>query len=220
MLSIIIPVYNEQASIREVLEHIRVEFKDTPHEIIIIDDGSRDNTKYYSMRESGIQYIRLPRNYGKGYAVRVGFDHARGTHVAIQDGDLEYSPKTLHELYKNIKAGDEESVIYGKRDRKKGYILNRLGNAILSKTCNIIYKSNLSDIYTCYKVIPKKILDEIELSAHGFEIEAEITAKLLNKKVTIKEIDIPYSPRSFKEGKKIRAHDALAGIWTLIKYRP
>src|SRR3989344_5144193 len=208
MISIIVPIYNEQETIRQVLQVLRDAFVDTPHEIIVVDNGSTDYTKYYCMRESGIQYIRLPRNLGKGGAVRTGFAHASGTYVAIQDGDLEYHPSTLRKLYD---ATNTTTVIYGKRDRNTGYALNRFGNFAISTLCNSLYGSKLFDIYTCYKIIPRVTLGDITLTANGFEIEAEITAKLLNKKIEIKEIDIPYTPRSFKEGKKIRLKDAFIG---------
>lgn len=218
ILSIIIPVYNEEKTIFNVLESTRDAFKDTEYEIIIVDDGSRDNTRTicetFITAYKNINYINLPQNHGKGFALRAGFLHTNGTFIAIQDADMEYNPNMLRELYKNV---EENIVIYGKRDRKQGYFLNKIGNAFLSLLCNILYKSNLFDIYTCYKIIPNKILKSLELTSDGFEIEAEITAKLLRKKTTIKEIPITYSPRSFKEGKHIRAYDALKGIWTLIK---
>jgi len=216
MISIIIPVHNEQGTIREILQAVRKEFADVPHEIIVVDDCSTDHTKYYSMRELGIQYIRLPKNLGKGAAVRTGFAHAHGTYVAIQDGDLEYRPQALQMLYG---YADNNKVLYGRRSRNAGYLFNRLGNIFISSACNILYGSKLFDIYTCYKIIPKNILEKIELTADGFEIEAEITARLLNNKIKIQEIDIPYAPRTFAEGKKIRFKDALIGIWTLIKNR-
>ncbi len=214
MISIIVPIYNEEKTILAVLDSLKQAFKNDDYEIIVVDNGSIDHTKYLCMRTDGILYIRLPKNYGKGYAVRIGFTHASGEYLTVQDGDLEYDPKTLKNL---VDQTNEHTVIYGKRDGKQGYILNRFGNKLLSSICNMLYKSNLTDIYTCYKVIPRDIYRSLELTSDGFEIEAEITAKLLRTGVLIKEIPITYSPRTFKEGKKIHAPDALIGIWTLVR---
>lgn len=215
-VSIIIPVYNEEKTILKVLESIKEAFKNIEYEILVIDDGSEDQTQTICTAYKNIQYIRLPKNYGKGFALRNGFAHAKGLFVAIQDADLEYDPFILRELYNHAK---DNIAIYGKRDRKHGYLLNRIGNAFLSLICNILYHSHLFDIYTCYKIIPNKILQSLKLSASGFEIEAEITTKLLRANIPIVEIPITYFPRTFKDGKHIRARDGLKGIWILIKNR-
>ncbi len=214
MISIIIPAYNEEKTILNVLNSVRQAFNDIPYEIIVINDGSSDKTHNICLTYKDIVYIPLAQNKGKGFALRTGFAHAKGSFIAIQDADTEYNPKILKQLCNDIQ---EDTVIYGKRDRKQGYFLNKIGNAFLSWTCNILYNSNLFDIYTCYKIIPIEIVKSLALTSNGFEIEAEITAKLLRNGVPIKEIPITYTPRSFKDGKHIRARDALTGIWTLIK---
>lgn len=216
MISIVIPVYNEEKTILRVLESVENAFKDIEYEILVINDGSRDNTDTLCATYKNIKYISLAQNQGKGFALRTGFTQARGSFVAIQDADLEYNPLVLRELCNHVK---ENIVVYGKRDRKQGYFWTIIGSMLLSSFCNLLYDSRLFDIYTCYKIIPNKILKSLELSANGFEIEAEITAKLLKKNISIIEIPITYSPRTFKEGKHIRAKDALKGIWTLIKNR-
>lgn len=216
IISIVIPVYNEEKTILRVLESVENAFKDIEHEILVINDGSRDKTNAICATYKNIKYISLAKNHGKGFALRTGFTQARGSFVAIQDADLEYNPLVLRELCNHVK---ENIVIYGKRDRKQGYFWTIIGSMVLSSFCNLLYGSRLFDIYTCYKIIPNKILKSLELSANGFEIEAEITAKLLKKNISIIEIPIVYSPRTFKEGKHIRAKDALKGIWTLIKDR-
>ena len=216
MISIIIPVYNEEKTIFRVLESVKEAFRDVEYEIVVVDDGSKDNTPIICAAYKNIQYIQLPQNHGKGFALRIGFARAQGSFIAIQDADLEYNPSVLRKLYNQAK---ENIVIYGKRGRKQGYLLNRIGNIFLSWVCNILYRSRLSDIYTCYKIIPGKILRLLRLSADGFEIEAEITAKLLRAGVLIVEIPIIYSPRTFKDGKHIRARDGIKGIWTLIRNR-
>ena len=218
MISIIIPVYNEEKTILQVLKLTVEAFGDVKYEIIIVDDGSKDNTQNicqnFCLTEKNIKYIKLPENHGKGFALQTGFDYARGNFIAIQDADLEYNPKILRELYKKTK---EDIVIYGKRNRKKGYFWTIIGSMFLSWLCNFLYNSHLYDIYTCYKIIPREILQKLKLSANGFEIEAEITAQLLKLKIPIIEIPITYSPRTFKEGKHIRARDAIIGTWVLIK---
>ena len=215
-VSIIIPVYNEERTILEVIASVEQAFKDMACEIIVVNDGSTDKTHELCVNVPGILYIALPQNQGKGFALRNGFINAKGAFTAIQDADLEYSPVILRELVNQAEVG---KVIYGKRDRKQGYFLNKLGNAFLSWFCNLLYGSKLFDIYTCYKIIPTNTLQSLELNSNGFEIEAEITAKLLRRKIPIKEIPIIYTPRSFRDGKHIRAKDAFIGIWTLVKNR-
>ena len=220
MISIIVPTYNEEKTILQILKSIEEAFRDVKYEIIVIDDGSIDDTQNICQTictaSKNIKYMKLPENHGKGFALRTGFRETTGDFVAIQDADLEYNPTILRELYNHSK---ENIVIYGKRDKNKGYFWTIIGSMFLSWLCNLLYNSRLYDIYTCYKIIPAKILRSLKLSANGFEIEAEITAKLLNLKIPIIEIPITYSPRTFKEGKHIRARDAMIGIWTLIKNR-
>lgn len=216
MLSIIIPVFNEEKTISLILDSAEKAFSDTEHEIIVVNDGSTDATQKICLNYKNIRYIHLSENMGKGFALRTAFARAYGSFIAIQDADLEYNPAVLRKLYNCAKDG---IAIYGKRDRKHGYLMNRFGNTLLSGICNLLYGSNLFDIYTGYKIIPAKILQSFPLTSDGFEIEAEITAKLLRAKIPIVEIPITYSPRSLGEGKHIRARDEVIGLWTLIKNR-
>ncbi|MFA6355129.1 MAG: glycosyltransferase family 2 protein [Candidatus Paceibacterota bacterium] len=216
MISIIIPVYNEEKTIESIISSVNQEFNDIPHEIIVINDGSNDKTHEICISIKDIKYIKFDQNMGKGFALREGFSAATGIYVAIQDADMEYKPKTLRKLFNSI---EKDKVIYGMRDRKSGYYFNRIGNAFLSKFLNILYQSNLFDIYTCYKIIPNDILKSLNLTSNRFEIEAEITAKLLRKKIPIIELPIDYSPRKYHEGKHIRPIDGLIGIWTILKNR-
>ena len=218
-LSIIIPAYNEEKTLALVVEHVREAFKDASYEIIVIDDGSTDGTGKITkgLKNSQTQIIRETKNKGKGNAVRRGIALSLGDYIAIQDADLEYSPAVLRMLWDSIE--DSQTVVYGTRSRNLGYIWNRIANAILSHTCNLLYRSTLFDIYTCYKIIPRDLAQSLDLKSNGFEIEAEITAKLLRRKQCIKEIQIPYSPRTEHEGKKIRAKDGFIGLWTLITHR-
>ena len=218
-LTIIIPAYNEENTLASVVEHVREAFTDASYEIIVVDDGSTDSTGNVaeSLKDSHTQIIRETKNKGKGNAIRRGIAASLGDYIAIQDADLEYSPVILRMLWDSIE--DSQTVVYGKRSRNLGYIWNRIANAILSHTCNLLYGSTLFDIYTCYKILPRDLAHSLDLKSNGFEIEAEITAKLLRRKHTIKEIQIPYNPRTEHEGKKIRAKDGFVGLWTLITHR-
>ncbi len=213
MISIIIPVYNEEKTVLNILKSIDIAFGDISYETIIIDDGSRDQTQQICEKacllQKNIKYIRFPQNKGKGFALRTGFENMNGSFALIQDADNEYDPTVLRMLFNNTK---NNIVIYGKRNRKKGYLLNRIGNLFITSFCNFLYGSSLFDIYTCYKIIPIQILKSLNLSSDGFEIEAEITAKLLRKNIKIIEIPIPYIPRTYKEGKHIRAKDGFIGF--------
>ncbi|MHB1316686.1 MAG: glycosyltransferase family 2 protein [Minisyncoccota bacterium] len=218
-ISIIIPVYNEKNSLLTVISNIHKIFENQLYEIIIVDDGSSDDTFKNSgdFSHAHTTTTHHVQNLGKGSAIRTGLSLATGDYIAIQDADLEYNPETLLKLWNLIQ--DDKTVIYGKRSRNQGYILNRIANYILSTTCNLLYGSNLFDIYTCYKIIPTKTIHKLNLKSNGFEIEAEITAKLLRNGVEIIEVPISYNPRTTKEGKKIKALDGFSGLWTLLKYK-
>jgi glycosyltransferase involved in cell wall biosynthesis len=218
-ISIIIPIYNEEKTLLQVVSKIQTSFQRENYEIILVNDGSKDNTANIlsGMTDSHIHTLTHDRNHGKGRAICTGISKATGDYVAIQDADLEYDPNTLYELWKTIK--DTDTVLYGKRDGKRGYFLGRLGNKILSQTCNILFSSNLRDIYTCYKIIPLSLVKSLNLKSNGFEIEAEITAKILKQKKNILELPISYSPRSFEEGKHIRWQDGYKGIMKLLEIK-
>lgn len=217
-LSIIIPAYNEEKTLAHIVHQVRDAFSYTEHEIIIVDDGSTDTTKKIAstLTSDTVFYVHK-HNEGKGSAVRLGISRASGDYIAIQDADLEYAPSTLFHLWHIVT--DMHSVVYGKRSRNQGYILNRIANYLLSSLCNILYGSALYDIYTCYKILPRDLAQTLHLTSNGFEIEAEITAKILLQKKSITEIPIPYNPRTHKDGKKIKAIDAVHGVWTLIRYK-
>lgn len=224
-LSIIIPIHNEEKTLEQVVSEVQKSFdKDEKHsyEIILVNDGSTDNThniisNIKNIKDSRIHSINHDRNYGKGKAIQNGILKATGEYIAIQDADLEYDPKVLYELWQV--AVEKNVIVYGKRNGKKGYLGNRFGNKILSIVCNILFQSNISDIYTCYKIIPHNLMLALLLESNGFEIEAEITAKILKKKIQILEIPISYNPRSFSEGKHINWKDGYKGILKLIKLR-
>lgn len=218
-ISIIIPTYNEEITLEQVVLKVEKVFNQNDYEIIIVDDGSTDFTSKIisKIKNSHILSIHHDKNYGKGKAIRSGLNITSGDYLAVQDADLEYLPETLLELWQKVK--NENTVVYGRRSLNQGYFFNRIGNKVVSFICSILYRVKLYDIYTCYKIIPSKILRSLELKSNGFEIEAEITAKLLRRNVQILEIPISYTPRSFFDGKKIRMIDGLKAILTLLKIR-
>lgn len=224
ILSIIIPVYNEEKTLSRVLERVNaISIKGYEKEIIVVDDGSTDRTGEILEWRSGqfqLKVRRHKRNMGKGRAVRTGLTKVTGEVVIIQDADLEYEPGEIKNLLKIYDK--KKTVVYGSRNlkpKRRGYSHYVLGVWILTKVCNILYGAALTDVYTGYKLFPSKWLKEIKLMRDGFEFEAEVTAKLLKRGIEIQEVAISYSPRKFEEGKKIKVRDGIKGLYTLIKER-
>lgn len=216
-LSIIIPVFNEEQTIEQVIAQVKKSNTlNYDKEIIVINDGSNDNSRQILEQIKDIILINHDRNKGKAIAIKTGLNYVQGDLLIIQDADLEYSPDDYKILINGF--NQYKTVIYGSR-KQKGYFHYFLGVRILSFITNLLYLSNLKDIYTCYKLIPANIIKSINIESRGFEFEAEITVKILKKGIKIKEIPINYYPRKFKEGKKIRFRDALTGLWTIIKNR-
>lgn len=222
-LSVIIPVYNERATIREILRQVRV--VGLADEIIVVDDGSTDGTREILEEEARSGDIRVlfhERNMGKGAAVRTGIAHATGDILLIQDADLEYDPRDYPQLIRPIQEG-RAAVVYGSRflgPRKAMLFWHMIGNKFLTMVTNLLYDAILSDMETGYKVFRADVIRDIPLRARGFEFEPEITAKILKRGYRIFEVPISYYGREFKEGKKIRpVRDGLKALWTLIKYR-
>lgn len=231
-LSILIPVYNEEKTIQELIDKVaQVKLPESiKKEIIIVSDGSSDGTdKILSgLKLKGLKFLRHERNFGKGRAVRTGLKKATGDFIIIQDADLEYNPEDYSRLLKPI-LEDGVSVVYGSRlinyplrfwGRNKTVMpFHLIANKSLTWLTNFLYGSNLTDMETCYKLFKKEIFQRITLSSTGFDIEPEITAKILKLKIPISEIPIKVKPRTYKEGKKIDFVDGFLAIWTLIKYR-
>ncbi len=229
-LSIIIPVYNEEKTIRQLLEKVqKVEFPGIEKEIIVIDDGSTDQTKSILDSMKGLAIVSHKKNQGKGMAVRTGIKNSSGDYIVIQDADLEYNPQDIIKLVKPI-LENKAAVIYGTRlnrlpdlkgeQRTLQFFIHYLGNKFLSLITSIIYLQWVTDMETCYKLFPKVALANLQLRAKGFDFEPEITAKLLKKGYRIYEIPISVTPRSYKEGKKINAiKDGILACWYLLKYR-
>ncbi len=222
MLSIIVPVYNEQNTIQFILKKLNA--LDICKEIIVVNDGSQDATQekinQIKREIEGIKIINFKNNCGKGRAVREGIKIAQADVIAIQDADLEYNPRDLIVLYNILKNSDADAI-YGVRFKKDSYspLWHRLGNKLLSVATSILYFQNIRDMETCYKVIKRDVAMKLQLQSNGFEIEAEITAKLLRGGYKIIQYPISYRFRSYGEGKKISWQDGIKAIITLLKYR-
>ncbi|MFI5267269.1 MAG: glycosyltransferase family 2 protein [Chloroflexota bacterium] len=223
-LSVVMPVYNEKATIREIIDKVRS--VDLDKELIVVDDGSTDGTRDIlkeiepSLDGAG-RVFYFDHNRGKGAAVRYGIAQATGEVLVIQDADLEYDPEEFHNLLEPFEKG-RAAVVYGSRflgGHRTGYYWTTLGNKFLTWLTNIIYNTNLTDMETCYKLFSMDVLREIELKCKRFEFEPEVTAKILKRGIHIYEVPISYVGREYSEGKKITWKDAWEAIKTLVRYR-
>jgi glycosyltransferase involved in cell wall biosynthesis len=222
-LSVIIPVYNEEKTILEIVH--RVQKTSLASEILIIDDGSTDGTREVLKQLSSNEEIRIilhDKNKGKGAALNSGFNLVSGDVVLIQDADLEYDPREYPNLLNPIEE-DIADVVYGSRflgaPRRPILFWNMVANKILTLITNILYNNILSDMETGYKVFKRTTIEGIKIKSERFNFEPEFTAKILKKKIRIYEVPIAFNPRDYSEGKKIKTIDAFEALWALIKYR-
>ncbi len=221
-LTVIIPVYNEQATIREIIARIRA--VGVHQEIIIVDDYSVDGTRQILMEmadEPDIRVLLHGYNRGKGAALRTAFQHAQGEVVLIQDADLEYDPADYPKLLAPLERG-EADVVYGSRflanARQDPSRLHRLGNWLLTKASNLTTGQHLTDMETCYKVFRRQVIDRVDLEQDRFGFEPELTAKISRLGYRIQEVPIRYQSRCYEEGKKIGALDGLQALWCIARY--
>ena len=225
-LSIIIPVYNEDKTILEVIDKVKnTKLKGIKKEIIIVDDFSTDGTLAILHKLEGIKKIVFhKKNMGKGTAIRTGLKYASGEIILIQDADWEYDPKEYEKLLKPI-LENETKVVYGsrlkaiKKNLKNMYKTHYFGNVLLTMLTNILYGVRLSDMETGYKVFKKEVIQGMNLKAKRFDLEPEITAKILKRGYKITEVPIDFIGRKFKEGKNITWRDGLKALYYLVKYR-
>lgn len=231
-LSIIVPVFNEENTILEVIKRLlNMRLSKVDREIIIVDDGSTDSTResLKKIKSQEIKIIYHKKNSGKGAAVKTGIKNATGDYIIIQDADLEYHPKYINSLLEPILRKNAE-VVYGtrlnrmphlkKEEKKHLFILHYFGNRFLSLVTSILYGQWITDMETGYKLFPIKAVKKIKLNARGFEFEPEITSKLLKQGYRIKEVSISVNPRGYDEGKKLNTvRDGSKALWYLFKYR-
>jgi glycosyltransferase involved in cell wall biosynthesis len=236
LLSIVMPVYNEEATLEEIVRRVQaVDLGDIERELVMIDDCSRDASPAILERLAGTlgnnpaakpfdRPIRVQRhavNQGKGAALRTGFAHAQGDLVLIQDADLEYDPEDYPKLLKPVLRGKAQ-VVYGSRftgERRNMFFHHWVGNKFLTLVTNILYNTTLSDMETCYKLFTRNALAGVEIKSDRFNFEPEITAKILKKGIRIYEVPISYTGREFAEGKKITWRDGFVALWALVKFR-
>lgn len=232
-LSILIPVYNEEKTVAEILQKLQALQlpKNIKKQIIVIDDASSDNTANIIKKNIKDSMILLQhtKNQGKGAAIRTGLVKATGEYIIIQDADLEYDPSYIPTLLEPIITA-KTSVVYGtrldrlphlqKEERRSQFLLHYIGNRFLSLFTSILYGQWLTDMETGYKIFPREGAKKFNLQARGFELEPEITAKLLKQGYKILEVPITTNPRTLQEGKKLNTvRDGIKAVIALIKYR-
>lgn len=231
-LSILVPVYNEERTLEEVVR--RISAVPTPKEIIIVDDGSKDRSREILTRlqkendravsaDNTLRVFFQPQNQGKGAAIKAALSHVTGEVVIIQDADLEYDPKDYPTLLEPIQSGLAD-VVYGTRFYGGGahrvlFFWHYVGNQLLTLISNIITNLNLSDMEVGYKVFRAEVLKGIDLKSPRFGFEPEITVKLAKKQCRFYEVPISYNGRTYAEGKKITWKDGIAALYYLIRFR-
>jgi glycosyltransferase involved in cell wall biosynthesis len=222
-LSILMPVYNERATVEQAIDAVVAAGPVDSYELIVVDDGSEDGTAELLREASWPESVRIlhhERNRGKGAALRTGLAHARGKFSAVYDADLEYSAEDIAALVEPLRNG--EQAVFGARGFQSHSAYSFwyvVGNRFVTLVANVLYNSWLSDIMTGQKAMRTEVLRSLELRERGFGIEPEITARLLRRGVRIYEVPIVYRARSREEGKKLTAADGLHVVRTLLRCR-
>lgn len=220
-LSVIIPVFNERATMQELLR--RVDAVDLEKEVIIVDDCSTDGTREVlnEIRRNIHTVVFHHENLGKGAAFRTGLKYAKGDYVIVQDADLEYDPQDYKRLLTQAKEHHAD-VVYGSRfvgKRPAMSVRHWVGNKLLTGLTNLLYGASLTDMETCYKLFRREVITGLRIKSNGFNVEPEITAKILKQGISIHEVPVSYTGRTFSEGKKISWMDFVSAGWTLMKFR-
>lgn len=240
-VSVVIPVYNERATIEEIL--LRIQAANFEKELVIVDDGSTDGTREFlakiashsatnpdqmmlpdskrTLATANIRVFFQDLNQGKGAALRRGFREARGEIIVIQDADLEYNPEDINSLIKPITDGDAD-VVYGSRflggPHRVLFFWHYVGNKFLTTLSNAFTDLNLTDVWTCYKAFRREVLEKLDLRENRFGFEQEITCKIAKIDWSIYEVPISYHGRTYGEGKKITWKDGVRGLWCILRY--
>ncbi|MHB8220712.1 MAG: glycosyltransferase family 2 protein [Acidimicrobiales bacterium] len=222
-LSVIVPVYNERSTVAEIVRRVRAVDVPMVVDVVVVDDGSTDGTEKVltALEDSTVRVLTHPANRGKGAAIRTGLSHARGDLVLIQDADLEYDPEDWPRLLDPILRG-KAYVVYGSRftgERKNMLPLHWIGNRFLSLVTNVLYRSTLSDMETCYKLFDRRVIEGVTIVSNRFDFEPEITAKVLRRGFRIYEVPISYAGREPDEGKKITWRDGIGALRALVRFR-
>jgi glycosyltransferase involved in cell wall biosynthesis len=222
-LSVIVPVYNERSTVAEIIRRIRAMTVPLELQVIVVNDGSSDGTDKVlgALVDSTVLVIDHEENQGKGAAIRTGLAAATGDLIIIQDADLEYDPDDWPRLFEPIFKG-RARVVYGSRftgERQNMLPSHWLGNRFLTLATNLLFRSTLSDMETCYKLFDRRVLEGITIKSNRFDFEPEITAKILRRGHRIYEVPISYSGRELSEGKKISWRDGFSALVALLRYR-
>ena len=225
-LSVVIPVYNEAATIEEIIGRVRA--VDIPKQIVLVDDGSVDGTcvvlcVLVQGAYPDVKVILHERNRGKGAAIRTAVEHCTGDFVIIQDADLEYDPREYFALLEPLLDGRAD-VVFGSRFLGGGahrvhLFWHRVANGLLTTLSNMMTNLNLTDMEVCYKVFRTDVIKSIRIRCDRFDFEPEITAKVAKRRCRVYEVPISYSGRDYEEGKKIGWRDGVVALWTILKYR-
>lgn len=219
-LSILVPVYNEAHTIASVMEAIVAACPDA--QVVYVDDGSSDGSLAILQANARPEDLVIAAAHGgKGSAIREGLKHVSGTFTVIQDADLEYDPKEIRLLLERARSQPGSAVFGSRFLRNNPNIYKRflMGNKVLTFAMNTLFRSHLTDSYTCYKMLPSSIFRSLGLASNGFELEAEICGKCLRRGIPVFEVPISYKPRTIEEGKKIKWTDAVRGLAMMVAVR-